>query len=292
MKDTVSVSLVQFKSEWLDREVNARRMSEFILAEGGQGADLVVFPELASTGYLEPHTDAGFASRLYAESELIPGPTTEALAEAARRAGAHVVAGISEAHPTIPNVLFNSAVLLSPDGELVGVHRKVHACLEEKNYYAAGDMIDVFETSIARIALNICYDVRFPELARIQALGGAEVIVSIWASFVQGGKVPVTSIRERCATRAMENAVFFVGCNRSGVEGGRRFYGHSAVAAPSGETIGASETDGEEVVRAVLSADALAAQRAYLTVFRDRRPELYGAILAPLSSGLVSRGGG
>lgn len=283
MKDNVNASLVQFASASLDRETNARRMAELAVAEGrDRGADLVVFPELASTGYVVPHTDAEFARQLYEQSETIPGPTTEALAEAARAGGTHVIAGISELHPTIPHVLFNTAVLVDPAGEIVGVHRKVHACLDEKNYYAAGDAIEVFDTSLGRIAMNVCYDVRFPELARIQALRGAEIVVSIWASFVQDGKVPVTSIRERCATRAMENAVYYLGCNRSGTEGDRTFYGHSAIAAPSGETIAASDSDGEDVVRATLEADALARQRAYLTIFRDRRPELYGPILTPL----------
>jgi omega-amidase len=287
MKESVNVSLVQLATEWLDREANARRMVEFVVSEGAEhGADLVVFPELSSTGYLEPHTDAEFARRLYEQSETIPGPTTEALGKAARTSGAHVVAGISELHPTIPQVLFNSAVLIDANGDLVGVHRKVHSCLDEKNYYAAGDSIDVFETALGRLAINVCYDVRFPELARIQALRGAEIVISIWASFVQGGKVPVSSIRERCATRAMENAVFFLGCNRSGSEGNRRFYGHSAIAAPSGETIAASESDAEEVVRATLRADALTSQRSYLTIFRDRRPELYDEILAPLTASL------
>jgi predicted amidohydrolase len=285
MRDAVNVSLVQLETVWLDREANAERMAEFALSEGREhSADLVVFPELATTGYIEPHTDAEFARRLYEASETIPGPTTAKLAEAARTGGVHVVAGVSELHPTIPHVLFNSAVLIDNEGKLVGVHRKVHACLEEKNYYAQGDAIEVFDTALGSIALNICYDVRFPELARIQALSGAEIVVSIWASFVQDGKVPESSIRERCATRAMENAVFFVGCNRSGVEGSRHFYGHSAIAGPNGATIAASASDTEEVVRAELSADSLASQRAYLTVFRDRRPELYGPILTPLVS--------
>jgi len=283
MKDVVRVALVQFASAHLDREANARRMAEFVLTEGrDHGADLVVFPELASTGYVDAHPDPEFARRLHEQSELIPGPTTEALAEAARAGGTHVVAGISELHPHIPHVLLNAAVLIDRAGELVGVQRKVHACLAEKNYYGEGQSIEVFDTALGKIGINVCYDARFPEMARVQALAGAEMIVSIWASFVQGGKVPVTSIQERTATRAMENALFFLGCNRSGTEGPRQFYGRSGVAAPTGELIAISESDAEEVVRAELTADALAAQRAYLTVFRDRRPELYGPILAPL----------
>src|SRR5436189_2912738 len=103
MIEEVNVSLVQFSSDWLDRDSNARRMAEFVVREGSEHAsDLVVFPELASTGYVEPHTDGEFAQRLYSASETIPGPTTEALSKAAREAGVHVVVGISELHPTIP----------------------------------------------------------------------------------------------------------------------------------------------------------------------------------------------
>lgn len=278
MKNEVSVSLVQFASTWLDRDTNARRMAEFVDREGAQGADLIVFPELANTGYIEPACDAEFAEKLYKQSEPIPGPTSDVIGQAAARTRTYVVVGISQLHPIIPHVLYNSVLLIGPNGEIVGVHQKVHACLEEKNYYVAGNTVDVHDTELGRLALHNCYDVRFPELARVQALQGAEIIVSVWASAVQPGKVPSDSIIQRCATRAMENALFFLGCNRSGTEGNRVFYGRSAIAAPSGDVIAKSESDAEEVVRGSLRAEDLFAQRRYLTVFRDRRPELYGPI--------------
>ena len=190
--------------------------------------------------------------------------------------------GVSRRHPEIPGVLYNSSVLVGPDGEIIGIHDKVHSCLEEKNYYAAGNTMDVYDTSLGKIAMQICYDVRFPELARVHALKGAEIIVSIWASFVQPGKVPSSSIIDRCATRSMENALFFLGCNRSGQEGDRVYYGRSAISAPSGGAIAVSDNDDEEVVRGTLNAQALIDQRAYLTVFRDRRPELYGMVTEQL----------
>jgi predicted amidohydrolase len=283
MKDEVRVSLVQFASTWLDRETNASRMAEFVERESQEHkADLVVFPELASTGYLEPNTDKEFAMKLYEQSERVPGPTTEVLSEAARRNGVHVVAGVSRLHPVIPHVLYNSAVFIGPQGEVIGVHDKVHACLDEKNYYVAGDTVDVFSTALGSVALNVCYDVRFPELARVQTLRGAEIIVSIWASAVQPGKVPPDSIVQRCATRAMENAVYFMGVNRSGCEKNRVFYGRSAIAGPSGDIIAKSDNDTEEVIRGSLTDSDLRSQRAYLTIFRDRRPELYGALIERL----------
>lgn len=277
------MSLIQLASTWLDREANARRMAELVRREAAEHqADLIVFPELATTGYIEPFTDKEFALRLYAQSEVVPGPTTEALGAAARQHGVHVVTGISRLHPTIPHVLFNSAVLIGPDGGIVGVQNKVHACKEEKNYYVAGNSIDVFQTNLGNLGLSVCYDVRFPEVARIQALKGAEIIVSVWASFKQPNRIPNDSIIYRCATRAMENAVFFLGANRSGREGNREFYGRSVIAAPSGDIIARSHGEREEIVRGALEATALREQRAHYTIFRDRRPELYGSLIEPL----------
>jgi omega-amidase len=283
MKETVNVSLVQFAPAWLDPETNARRMAELAEVEANDHhAELIVFPELASTGYVVAASDAEFAHRLHSASETIPGPCTEALGSVATRHGVHIVAGISQRHPEISGVLYNSAALIGPDGAVLGVHHKAHACLDEKNYYVAGNTVDVHDTELGRIALNTCYDVRFPEFARVQTLRGAEIIVSLWASFVQTGKVPDESIIHRCSTRAMENAVFFLGCNRSGSEGDRVFYGRSAIAAPSGDLLATSDNGEEEVVRARLEARALTAQREYLTIFRDRRPDLYGGLTEPL----------
>jgi predicted amidohydrolase len=213
----------------------------------------------------------------------VPGPTTDVLAAAARAAGAHVVAGISQRHPHISELLYNTAVLIDPDGELVGVQHKVHACRDEKEYFVPGDRVDVFPTALGVIGLELCYDVRFPELARVQALAGAELIVSLWASAVQPGRVPTDSIIARCATRAMENALFFLGCNRTGTDHGQVFYGRSAIAGPDGGTLAASDSDREEAVRGTLEAEDLHAQRRYLTIFRDRRPELYTPLVERLS---------
>ncbi|WP_051792898.1 carbon-nitrogen hydrolase family protein [Amycolatopsis jejuensis] len=284
MRDEVRASLVQFSSVPLEPAKNAKRMADFVRRERDEyGADLVVFPELANTGYVQSPRDDEYAEQLYTASEPVPGPTTDALGEAARETGTYVVAGISQRHPVIPEVLYNSAVLLDPSGEVAGIHHKVHACRDEKEYYIAGDTVDVYETELGAIALNLCYDVRFPELARVQALGGAEIIVSLWASAVQPGKVPPDSIIQRCATRGMENAVFFLGCNRTGTDGDQVFYGRSAIAGPSGDTLAASGTDQEEAVRATMRAADLRAQRRYLTLYRDRRPELYGKITESLS---------
>jgi omega-amidase len=284
MKEHVQVSVVQFDSAWLDRDANVSRMEEIVAREAQEhGADLVVFPELATTGYLKPYLeDLDFTSRLYAQSEPVPGPTTDALGAVAREHGTHVIVGLSRTHPKIPHVLYNSAALIGPDGAVIGVYDKLHAAIEEKQFYIAGNTTDVHETELGRIGMNICYDVRFPELARAQALQEADLIVAVWAMYEQPGKAPSDSIIIRCRMRAKENVVYFVGCNRSGREGDRVYFGRSIVAGPDGAVITKSETDAEEVLRGTLSAAALQEERARQSYLQDRRPELYEALVRPL----------
>jgi omega-amidase len=283
MKDQVRVSVVQLDCAWLDRERNADRMAAFVEQEAGQhGADLVVFPELASTGWLPANPDRDFMTQFLEQSEPIPGPTTARLAEAAAQHGAHVIAGISQKHPTIPHCLYNSAAFIGPDGEIIGVYHKAHAALQEKQLFADGSTTDVYPSALGNVAINICYDTRFPELARTQALKGAEILVSIWAMGEQPGNEATDTIIVRCRSRATENFFYVLGCNRSGRDGEWTYFGRSVIAAPSGEALVISDNAEEEVLRATLTDEALRDQRMYLPIFRDRRPELYGPVTEPI----------
>jgi omega-amidase len=234
---------------------------------------------MASTGYLPVHPDHDFTRRLFEAAEPIPGPTTDRLGEAAARHGAHVVVGITQEHPNVPHMLYNAAALIGPDGKVIGVYQKVHPALDEKHFFARGGSIPVFDTELGKIAINICYDVRFPELARSQALAGAEILVSVWSMYEQPGKAPNDSIIIRCRSRATENFFYVLGCNRSGEEGERKYFGRSVIVAPSGDVLAVSEDDREDALRATLTAEALREQRMYLPVFGDRRPDLYGRVV-------------
>lgn len=289
LKEEVRLSLVQLACHPLDPPGNAERMAEHVLVEGrDHGAELILFPELSNTGYVRSARDDEYAERLYAAAETIPGPTTYRLAAVAREAGAYVVAGLAQRHPRLTEVLYNAAVLIDPDGNIAGVQHKLHACRDEKEYFMPGGRIEIFPTPLGVLGVELCYDVRFPEVARVQALAGAEIIVSLWASAVQPGRVPNDSIIARCATRAMENALFFAGCNRTGTDHGQPFYGRSAIVGPDGEPLATARGDREEAVRATLRAATLRAQRRYLTLFADRRPELYAPLTAHLSEAAVA----
>ena len=298
MKDRVQVSVVQFDVAWLELDRNIERMSEFVEAEADAGADLIVFPETSNIGYITPVTvgepvdcggltNAEFASRYVSAADTVPGPTTEALTRVAARHGVHVVVGMAQAHSVIPGTLYNSAVLIGPDG-VVGVHHKAHIALNEKQYFYPGNTVDVFKTPLGTIGMVVCYDARFPELSRVMALKGAEIICNVWC--VPGiFTVPdvTNSLRYRTYTRAQENGVYWISCNRSGTQGETTMMGHSVVAAPDGSIIAASDTIEEDVVRAELTNERFLAYRSALSIYRDRRPDLYGKLIEPFGAELA-----
>jgi predicted amidohydrolase len=294
MKEQVRASLVQFASEWLQPQKNAERIQAFVEAEAREGQELIVFPELVNTGYITPvevgvacgYPDlsyADFAQAYVKAAETIPGPTTEAVAAVTRRYGAYAVVGMAQRHPVIPCSLYNSAVLIGPRG-VVGVTHKSHIPLNEKQFFYPGDAPIVYQTELGAIGMQVCYDGRFPETTRLLALRGAEIVCSLWcvpAIFT----VPdaENSLRYRTYTRAQENGVYFLSCNRSGWEGKTQMLGHSVVSAPDGSFVAMSTSTNEEVVRAELTDQRLRKYRSTLSIFRDRRPDLYGELCRPLS---------
>lgn len=300
MKEIVKASMVQFASDWLQPEKNALRMKAFAEAEAKAGQELIVFPELCNTGYITPlevEEPCGYPGMTYAEfaaaymraAETVPGPTTEALSEVTRKYGAYVVVGMAQKHPLIPFTLYNAAVLIGPGG-ILGVHHKMHIPLNEKQYFYPGATAEVFKTELGAIGMQVCYDGRFPEITRLLALKGAEIVCSLWcvpAIFT----VPdaENSLKYRTYTRAQENGLYFLSCNRSGTEGKTVMLGRSVVCAPDGAPIAMSQTSDEEVIRAELTEERLLRYRSKLSIFRDRRPELYGEICRPLSEPYAAR---
>lgn len=294
MKEKVRLSMVQFASEWLQPDKNAQRMKAFAEAEAKAGQELIVFPELSNTGYITPlevEEACGYPGMSYPEfaaaymraAESVPGPTTEALSEVTGKYGAYVVVGMAQRHPSVPFSLYNSAVLIGPGG-IVGIHHKMHIPLNEKQYFYPGGAAEVFQTDLGAIGMQVCYDGRFPEITRVLALKGAEIVCSPWcvpAIFT----VPdaENSLKYRTYTRAQENGLYFISCNRSGTEGKTVMLGRSVVSAPDGASIAMSQSSDEEVIRAELTEERFLRYRSKLSIFRDRRPELYGEICRPLS---------
>ena len=254
---------------------NLARCLAHLDAAAAAGCRLVVFPECALSGYM--FTDAAAAHRC---AEPVPGPSTEALARACGDAGVFCVLGVLE---RAGDRLHNTAVLMGPGG-LIGRYRKSHiACIGADCFTVPGtEPYTVFDTAIGRIGLQICYDWRFPEITRVLALQGADIIAHPTNSPAAARDLAEFITRARAA----ENAVFFLTANRCGREAGTEFFGWSQIVDPLGRRL-AEAGAGEETVVADLHLELARAKTKapgvgyQVSLFGDRRPELYGPIAAP-----------
>ena len=196
------------------------------------GADLVVLPESATTGYT-PGVDPATLWDLVSE---IPGPVTEPLQEAAARLGAHIVVGTYE-RGEARGTVHNTATLIGPSGDVLGSYRKTHVFyLEDRDqggWVTRGDQAVVVDTELARIGLLICYDGDFPELARAEAVLGAEVLCRPSALLRSADIWELTN-----RARAYDNHVFVVGANATGSDpAGMLYFGNSMIVTPVAEVV-------------------------------------------------------
>jgi predicted amidohydrolase len=266
-------ALVQMSPLHLDKRANVEKMKRFINDAAKAGARLIVLPELIVTGYISPEAPDDRA-RFYEASEEIPGPTTKRIGEIADRAGVYVIFGMAErGESRLGPVMYNAAVMAGPSGFLRR-HRKIHLPGEEKLYFAAGDDIGVFETDIGRIALLVCYDLWFPESARIAGLKGAQIIVASanWPSFDTD---PWFALGPGIAA---SNVIWFIQVNRVGGEPSWPGFGGSQLVDPSGRVI-AKGADGESIAYGDIDTREIMRRRGMTPVWFDRRPDLYGAIV-------------
>ena len=259
------VGYLQFKPEF---GRPAENLEALCAAVSGAEADLLVLPELATSGYL-------FTSREEVEelAEPLPGPAAARLQEACRAAGCQVVVGLAE-RAGRPAAFYNSAALIGPEG-VAGVYRKAHLFDAEKLYFSPGEGFPVFEVRGVRVGLLVCFDHMFPEAARTLALQGAEVICHP-ANLVLREYAQLTT-----RVRAIENRVFWIMCNRYGSEsrGGAtlHFTGESQIVGADGTILSRAEPEGDAL--AVVEIDPARARSKRLTgrndLFEDRRVELY-----------------
>lgn len=222
--ESVKVAAVQFESRLGDLDGNRRRMLELAEEAAENGAKLIVFPEMATSGYIfeNRHEIAPYV-------EPIPGPTTELFQAVAEKYSCYVVIGLPEVDPPT-DIFYNSAVLIGPEG-VVGRYRKTHLFAADPRWAREGNEgIPVFSTKIGRIAMLICMDAMYFEPARIAALKGADIIAFPTNWVGQSNNPP----SKTWALRAKENGLCWVAANRWGQERGAQFTGGSAVIGPEG----------------------------------------------------------
>jgi predicted amidohydrolase len=263
------LSLIQMNSRTAARDDNVARACAFIDEAAAQGSELVVLPEFFNNEYFPQYRDARYME--YAESA--DGYTQTAMKAKAREQGIHIVSTVFEC--ARPGFYYDTAMLINPDGEIAGKYRKVHpaALLSlEKIYFRGGSRFPVFRIGEWMVGISICYDNLFPESCRCLALNGAELIIAPYAT-------PISDPWENfLSTRALENGVFFAACNHVGREGEWTMSGKSMIIDPRGRILEkASETD-EQLIHSEIDRNAVIQARRGFPLFRDRRPDVYGAI--------------
>jgi len=267
MKESFKIALAQMGCHQTDKEKNLRKMQEMVTKAKKSGAELTVFPELCVTGYV-------IRDQLYELAETVPGPSTDRIIDFAKETGTHIAFGIPELSQKAKATIFNTAVLVGPQG-LIGKYRKMylptHSVFEEKRYFRPGYQTAAFDTDLGKIGLIICYDLFFPEVSRLTRLEGAQLIVCISAS----PAIRRAFFETLTTARAMENTAFLAYVNLVGIEDGLQFWGGSRLIGPQGRILTKAKYDEEDMVIGEVDYTDLRSIEPFVPTLRDLRPELF-----------------
>jgi N-carbamoylputrescine amidase len=281
------IGLVQMAMS-ADPEANVRRAIAKLAEAAAAGARLVCLPELFRSQYFAQREDPA----LFDLAEPVPGPTTEALGQAARQAGVVVIAGLFERRA--PGLYHNSAAVIDADGRVVGIYRKMHIpddpAYYEKFYFTPGDLgFRAFDTRVGRIGTLVCWDQWYPEAARLTALQGASVLVYPtaigWHPAEQAthGAAQLDAWRTIQRSHAIANGCYVAAVNRVGYErpaggDGLEFWGSSFLADPLGTVVVEAPPDREAVLIGEVDVARIETVRRGWPFLRDRRIDAYGGI--------------
>src|SRR5882757_567616 len=261
----MKIAAAQISCALGDFNANLRKIRDFAALAKKSGADLIVFPEMVDTGYSLP------VIQKHAK-KWDEGAVPE-LQKNANEISIGIVAGISDRDGAS---IFNAQVLVNALGEVVAKYRKTHlvtaAPLDERVCLSPGNEFVSCKIEKFTVGLSICYDLRFPEMARTLVVKrGANVIVNSSAWPV----VRAEHLRILALARAVENQSYFIIANRVGTDDGVTFCGSSLIIDPSGAILAAASPNREELIGAEISEQVIADVRNRVTVFAHRRAELY-----------------
>lgn len=263
------VGIAQMDCVLADVEANLKLVEEFVERAASQQVDLLVFPELALSGYL-------VRERFHEVATRLDSPAVERLRELSHRMS--LVVGILEETEDVD--FFNSAVYLSK-GAIRHLHRKIYlptyGRFDERRYFGAGTEVEAFDTSLGRLAMLVCGDCWHLSVPYMAVHDGADVLLVLAASSKQGlaGTVhPRTAWENLNYIYALTMGSFVVFANRAGVEEGLQFWGGSQVVLPDGQVAAQGALDEPDLVVADIDPAVLRRQRIVLPFRRDDQLEL------------------
>ncbi len=262
----VAIGLIQMTCRLGDRRANLERAEALLESLAGR-VQIACLPEMFNTGY---HLGA-LDNAIYDLAEPLDGETMTRLGELARRFELGIVAGIVERDSSVTGLLYDTAVLLNRQGDLVGYHRKAHLYPAETRYFCHGNSLQVFDLEGLKVGVAICFEHAFPHIFTTLALRGAQIVFN--PSAVPVGYSYLQDLRTRA--RAQDNQMFVAAVNHVGAEGDVTYCGRSMVADPRGEVVTLAPDGAEAAVAAELALDLIFDQRRQEPIFRGFRPELY-----------------
>jgi N-carbamoylputrescine amidase len=281
--DRIKLGLIQMSCSD-DSAANLAKAVQRIEAAAKKGAQIVCLQELFRSRYFCQSED----QRHFKLAETIPGPSTNALSDLARKRRVVVVASLFERRTA--GIYHNTAVIIDADGSIAGKYRKMHIpddpLYYEKFYFTPGDLgFPSFQTRYAKIAVLVCWDQWFPEAARLASLAGAQILFYPTAIGWIPNEPRAIAQKQRNAweliqrSHAVANGVYVASVNRVGHEGKIKFWGNSFVAGPFGEINAQAGGEREEIVIASCDLKTIEETRQSWPFLRDRRIDSYSPLL-------------
>jgi predicted amidohydrolase len=265
----ITVATVQMEPELGRMEENLVKMREFIgRVATEQPVDLIVFPELITTGY-------ELGPRFPQLAQRVPGPTVNLIAQRASELGIHVAFGMATKKEKVESVLYNTAVMVGPDGDVLHQYHKIHLRGEEQITFRSGYQIRECETALGSdgltVGMLVGWDLAFPETARSLVMRGAELLIVL----ANWEEPHLDEWRVYLRARAYENAIFVAAANRVGEEPSYTFFGQSAIVDPYGQFYATVEKPTEGYAVATLDLDRMRHRRDETQILQCRHPQTY-----------------
>ena len=278
----ISVALIQMSCS-ADPARNLRTALDKIASAAKKGAKLVCLPELFRSLYFCQKQDY----KCFQLAEPIPGPTTQALSNAAKKHKITLVSSLFEKRTG--GLYHNTAVVFGPNGKILGTYRKMHIPddpgFNEKFYFTPGDTGFLpIDTPAGRLGVLVCWDQWYPEAARLMALRGAQILIYPTAiGWARGEKKEVCQDQRSAwqtiqRSHAIANGLFVLSINRIGRENNLDFWGTSFISNPIGHVVLEAPTDRPEILHATLNLSETTTTRQHWPFLRDRRIDAYAGL--------------
>lgn len=267
MNNVIRIGLAQTNAVLGDKESNIYCLEQYCHKANQNNAQIICFPELATTGY----SPAKLGKDFYALSESRGEQMDLLFSRLATTLNITIVCGFIERDESTGKIYNSAGVWVPGENSWIGTFRKIHLINDEKPWFTPGDQLPVFDTKICRIGVMICYDAGFPEVSRILTLKNAEILflLSAWPEKDKD----LWYINGPC--RALENSIHLGAVNRWGKEEDDLLFGGSQILGPRGQVLAKAPENSESIIYYDINFDLQVNTRKLIPYLVDRRPEIY-----------------